>query len=132
MSTNREKLIKEIFADALEGSFWIEIDAPLSERERALLETRYRHVDPGQVEALIRALTTLRTGEIQPHYITWYGFYEGRTPWRTDPIALAFIFGLRTLDEIEAAFPGRLYELMITRPLPRVAAGAPGGPTRTP
>jgi len=121
-----------IFADALEGSFWIEINAPLSERERVLLETRYRHLDRGQVDTLMGALTTLRTGEIQPHYITWYGFYEGRTPWRTDPIALAFIFGLRTLEEIEAAFPGRLYELMITRPLPRVAAGAPGGPTRTP
>lgn len=41
-----------------------------------------------------------------------YGFYEGHTSWRVDPIAFAFIFGLRSLDEIEAAFPGRLYKTL--------------------
>ena len=41
-----------------------------------------------------------------------YGFYEGHTQWRTDPIAIAFVFGLRSLEEIEAAFPGRLPEVL--------------------
>jgi hypothetical protein len=35
-----------------------------------------------------------------------------RDPSPADPIAIALIFGLRTLDEIEAAFPGRLDEVM--------------------
>jgi hypothetical protein len=67
------------------------------------------------MDALVQSLTHIQTGEIQPHYVTWYGFYEGRTPWRTDPIALALTFGLRTLEEIEAAFPGLLYEVMMAR-----------------
>jgi len=50
-------------------------------------------------------LTHLQTGEMEPHYIQWYGFYEGHTAWRTDPIVIAFIFGLRSLEEIESAFP---------------------------
>jgi hypothetical protein len=35
-------------------------------------------------------------------------FYEGHTAWRTDPIAIAFMFGLKSIDEIEAAFSGQL------------------------
>ena len=54
----------------------------------------------------------MQTGEMEPYYVMRYGFYEGHTPWRVDPIAIAFIFGLRSLDEIEADFPGRLYETL--------------------
>jgi len=104
-----------VFADGIEGSFWIEITGDLTEPERAFLKKHYAQLDPRQMNALVRSLTQIRTGEIQPHYVTWYGFYEGRTPWRTDPIALAFTFGLHTLEEIEAAFPGRLYEVMMAR-----------------
>jgi len=50
--------------------------------------------------------------------VMWYGFYEGKTPWRTDPVALAFVFGLRTLQQIEAAFPGRLYEVLMRHRVP--------------
>jgi len=42
----------------------------------------------------------------------WYGFYEGHTQWRADPLAIAFIFGLRSLEALEKAFPGRLYQVM--------------------
>jgi hypothetical protein len=47
-----------------------------------------------------------------------YGFYEGHTDYRADPIAIAFIFGMRSLEQIEAAFDGRLYEAL-TRPFTR-------------
>jgi len=47
-----------------------------------------------------------------PYYIMRYGFYEGHTDYRADPIAIAFIFGMRSLEEIEAAFEGRLYEVL--------------------
>jgi len=45
---------------------------------------------------------------MEPHYIQWHGFYEGHTTWRTDPIVIAFIFGLRSLEEIVSAFPDGL------------------------
>jgi hypothetical protein len=116
LSAGDTKGVQEsVFADGLEGSFWIEIGRNLTDSERELLRRRYPRLDPVQMDALIRSLTRIRTGEMEPHYVMWYGFYEGLTPWRTDPVAIALVFGLRTLEEIEAAFPGRLYELMMTR-----------------
>ena len=47
-----------------------------------------------------------------PYYIVRYGFYEGHTEYRADPIAIAFIFGIRSLAEIEMAFPGTLREAL--------------------
>jgi hypothetical protein len=104
-----------IFADGLDGAFGIEIGTDLTEAERAFLRARYSRLEPGAMDAFVQSLTRIRTGEIQPHYIMWYGFYEGTTPWRTDPVALALVFGLRTLEQIEAAFPGQVYDLMMTR-----------------
>ena len=49
---------------------------------------------------------------MEPYYVMRYGFYEGHTSWRVDPITIAFIFGLKSLDEIEAAFPDNLYEAL--------------------
>ena len=104
-----------IFADGLDGAFGIQIGTDLTEAERAFLRARYSRLDPVAMDVLVQSLTRIRTGEIEPHYIMRYGFYEGTTPWRTDPVALAFVFGLRTLEQIEAAFPGQLYDLMMTR-----------------
>jgi len=104
-----------IFADGLEGFFWIEISRDLTQPELAFLMKRYGHLAPDRMDAFVRALTRLRTGEMEPHYIQWYGFYEGRTPWRVDPITIALVFGLRTVEQIEAAFPGRLYDLLMAR-----------------
>jgi hypothetical protein len=104
-----------IFADGIEGSFWIEITGEITAQERAFLNKQYGRLGEGEMDRLVRALTRIRTGEIQPHYITWYGFYEGKTPWRTDPITIAFVFGLRTLEQIENAMPGRLHEVLMTR-----------------
>lgn len=70
---------------------------------------------------------------MKPQYIMRYGFYEGNTPWRTDPIAIAFVFGLRTLEQIESAFPGRLHQALTEHFLaarPRGAATGGGAPTR--
>jgi hypothetical protein len=104
-----------IFADGIEGAFWIEISRDLTGPERAFLEKHYGHLGADRMETLVRALTSIRTGEIQPHYVQWYGFYEGQTPWRVDPIAITLVFGLRSLGEIETAFPGRLDAMMMAR-----------------
>jgi hypothetical protein len=104
---------ESIFDDGLEGAFCIKIRRRLSSEEEELLQQRYAHLPPERREALARRLTSIQTGEMQPHYIQWYGFYEGHTSWRTDPVAIAFIFGLRTLDEIEGIFPGRLDQVLM-------------------
>jgi hypothetical protein len=103
---------ESIFADGLEGYFHIEIRRPPTPQEEALLRRRYGHLSPDRWALLLERLSAMQTGEIEPHYVQWYGFYEGHTEWRVDPIAIAFVFGLRTLDEIEAAFPGRLDEVL--------------------
>jgi hypothetical protein len=40
-------------------------------------------------------------------------FFEGHTIWRTDPIAIAFMFGLRSIEQIEDAFSGELDRVMV-------------------
>jgi len=59
-------------------------------------------------------LGRIETGEMVPFYIMRYGFYEGHTAYRADPIAIAFIFGLRTLDEIQDTLDEDLYTLLTT------------------
>jgi hypothetical protein len=103
---------ESIFDDGLEGAFWIEIKRRPTPDEEALLKRKYGHLTPERWSLLLERLSAMQTGEIEPHYVQWYGFYEGHTEWRVDPIAIAFIFGLRTLDEIEAAFPRRLDEAL--------------------
>jgi hypothetical protein len=67
---------------------------------------------PAQLEDLEERLSHIHFSEMAPYYIMQYGFYEGHTKWRADPIALAFVFGLRSLEEIEKAFPGTLDEVL--------------------
>ena len=57
---------------------------------------------------MVAALSSFHTGEMVPYYIMRYGFYEGHTGYRAEPIAIAFIFGLKSLEQIESAFEGRL------------------------
>ena len=41
-----------------------------------------------------------------------YSFYEGHTDYRADPIAIAWIFGFKSLEQIEAAFEGKMYDTL--------------------
>jgi hypothetical protein len=61
---------------------------------------------------LKKQLTSLHFSEMVPYYIMRYGFYEGHTDYRADPIAIAWIFGLKSLEEIEETFKGKLYEAL--------------------
>ena len=47
-----------------------------------------------------------------PYHIMRYGFYESHTDHRSDPIAIAYLFGLRDIHEIESVFQGELYEAL--------------------
>jgi len=103
---------KSIFKDGLDGAWTIKIRRALDEKEQTFLNQAHAHLDPAQRDTLVTRLTEMLTGEMQPFYIYRYGFYEGHTAWRTDPIAVAFMFGLKPLEEIEAAFAGQLHAVL--------------------
>ncbi len=103
-----------IFDDGIDGAFYIDIKRTPDQKETEFLRQRYAHLSPEQMDAMIKRLSEILTGEMEPMYITRYGFYEGHTGWRTDPVTIAFIFGLKTIKEIEACFPGRLDKILTT------------------
>jgi hypothetical protein len=106
---------ESIFNDEIVGAFDINFYRELDGQERAFLREKYPHLSEEQMADLVQKLTHINTGEMEPYYVMRYGFYEGHTNYRVDPIAVAFIFGLRTLQEIESAFPDRLYEILSMR-----------------
>jgi len=103
---------ESIFDDEISGAFQINFSRALDEKETALLSRKYSRLNKEQMAELIEKLSHIRTGEMEPYYVMRYGFYEGHTGYRVDPIAIAFLFGLRTLEQIEALFDGTLYEVL--------------------
>lgn len=101
-----------IFNDGIEGGFYIRIWRELDERELAFLGSRYNHLTTAERDKFVSLLSSFNTGEIEPQYIMRYGFYEGHTYWRTDPITLSFVFGIKSLEELESLFPGKLYDIL--------------------
>ncbi len=99
-----------IFNDGIEGGFYIHLWYSLSKDEEAFLRTRYPHLTASEFDWLKEHLTHIHTGEMEPQYIMRYGFYEGHTFWRADPIAIAFIFGIKDLNDLDRIFGNRLYE----------------------
>ena len=103
---------ESIFNDGILGMWQFEIRRELNPYEIKFLQENYSHLDAEQMKGLIKKLTYIHTGEMVPFYIIRYGFYEGHTSYRADPIAITFIFGLKSLEEIENAFKGNLYETL--------------------
>lgn len=101
-----------IFNDEILGYWQIEMWRDLDKEEKAFLSREYSNLSDEEMAQLLKKLSHIHTGEMAPYYIMRYGFYEGHTSYRADPIAIAFIFGLRSLDEIESAFKGKLYETL--------------------
>jgi len=101
-----------IFHDEIQGRFDIDVQRMLTPAERLFLQEKYAHLSAAQMAELEGKLTRFHFSEMVPYYIMRYGFYEGHTDYRADPIAIACIFGLRTVEEIENAFSGRLYRAL--------------------
>jgi hypothetical protein len=101
-----------LFNDGYRGGSDIDIWRDLNEDEEQFIRNKYARLSEKQIAEMIKKVSSMHTGELEPYYIMHYGFYEGHTDYRTDPVAIAFIFGLRSLEEIEAAFPGKVYEVM--------------------
>ena len=104
---------KSIFDDKIEGGFHIKLWREFEKEDINLLKERYGKLSATRFDSLKTLLSFINTGEIEPQYIMRYGFYEGHTFWRTDPIAISFIFGLKSLDELERIFEGKLCEHLI-------------------
>jgi hypothetical protein len=101
---------KSIFNDNIEGAFHLKIWRETDAGDLQFLKEKYKHLSEAKFRALMEHLSILNIGEMQPQYIMRYGFYEGHTFWRADPIAIAYIFGIKNIREIESIFPGKLYE----------------------
>ncbi len=101
------------FGDGIEGAVHVFLEREPEPAEKALLDRRYRHLGAEKREALDRRLFSMATGEMQPFYIVRYGFYEGHTMWRVDPIAIASIFGLRPIADLDTDFAGTLGDALL-------------------
>jgi len=110
---------ESLFDDEILGKFQIEIWRQPDQNEKAFLREKYPDLTNDQMEAFLKKLSHINTGEMVPYYIMRYGFYEGHTDYRADPISIAWIFGLRSLEQIEAAFEGKLDEALSMGILPQ-------------
>jgi hypothetical protein len=103
---------ESIFRDEIQGTWDISVRRELSSAEKSFLAGRYSRLYGNACEDLEARLSHLRIGEMAPFYIMRYGFYEGHTAWRADPIAISFIFGLRRIEELANAFGDDFYETL--------------------
>ena len=103
---------KSIFNDNIEGAFYINLWREFDNSEISFLNEHYKHLPIQELEKLKTLISNMNSGEMEPQYIMRYGFYEGHTYWRTDPIAIAFIFGFKSLEELDKIFNGNLYEIL--------------------
>jgi hypothetical protein len=101
-----------IFNDEIQGQYTLKIWRELQPGENVFLSDKYSHLNDEQRAEVIDDLSTIESGEMAFYYIMRYGFYEGHTEFRTDPIAVAFIFGLRSLEDIDHAYEGDLYKAL--------------------
>ena len=104
---------RSIFNDGIDGAFHIKLWREISQPELSFLKNKYSSLSEEQFDTMIEKLSFLNVGEMQPQYIMRYGFYEGHTFWRADPIAITFIFGLRSIEEIERSLNGRLFDYLV-------------------
>jgi hypothetical protein len=104
---------ESIFNDEILGYWEIEMSRELDQKEKDFLLKEYPDLTEEGMDRLIKKISYIHTAEMAPYYIMRYGFYEGHTDYRADPIAIAFIFGLRSLEEIESAFKGELYKILM-------------------
>ena len=104
---------ESIFHDEIEGKYDIQVWRNLNKKELEFLKRKYSGLTQTDFKKMIEKLTHLHLSEMLPYYIMRYGFYEGHTDFRCDPVATAFIFGLRSMEEIDEACEGEIYIALI-------------------
>lgn len=101
-----------IFDDEIQGQYTLKIWRDLESGEKEFINKHYSHLNEDRIAELIEGLSSIETGEMAIYYIMRYGFYEGHTDYRADPIDIAFIFGMRNLEELDDAFDGNLHKFL--------------------
>jgi hypothetical protein len=104
---------ESIFNDNITGGFYIKLWREFEDHEVKFLSKHYHHLPADELQELKTLLSVINTGEMEPQYIMRYGFYEGHTFWRTDPIAITFIFGLKSFEELDRIFKNKLNEILL-------------------
>ncbi len=84
----------------------------MNHEEIAYLNEKYSDLKAEQMNELRKKLSHIHTGEMAPYYIMRYGFYEGHTAWRADPIAISFIFSINSVSEMDRLLDHDLYTLL--------------------
>lgn len=105
---------ESIFDDEILGSGHFEMWREPGDEELAFLETNYSQLSLEQYDTLQKMLYHIHTGEMVFFYINRYGFYEGHTEYRADPVSIALVFGLKSLDAVHEAAGGDLYTYLMT------------------
>ena len=101
---------ESIFNDEILGSGHIYISRELKKEEQEFLNQNYGNLPEDKFEELKNMLFVIHTGEMVFFYINRYGFYEGHTEYRIDPVAVALIFGMRSIKDVHNAAGGELYK----------------------
>jgi hypothetical protein len=101
-----------IFNDEIQGRYNIHVDRNFTIQEDEYLKEKYGQLSDNEMDELKHKLSHLDFSEMLPYYIMQYGFYEGHTDYRCDPVAIAFIFGLKNIEEIDNELEGRLFNIL--------------------
>ena len=100
------------FFDEVQGRYNIHIDRKPTNKEEQLIDNNYSQISKSELKELKQKLINLDFSEILPYYIMRYGFYKGHTDYSCDPVSIAFIFGLKNIEEIDIAVDGDLYSTL--------------------
>ena len=103
---------ESIFNDEVQGYWQIEMRRELGEEKETFLAELYPDLTEEEMVVLTVKLSYIHTGEMAAFYGMRYGFYEGHTDYRADPVSIASVFGLRSLEELEGAFENDLYRTL--------------------
>ncbi|MDX1286181.1 MAG: hypothetical protein R3182_14260, partial [Draconibacterium sp.] len=101
---------ESIFNDEILGTGHIEIWRELTQKELQFLKKKYAQLSPNQFEKLKKKLSHFHTSEMVFFYINRYGFYEGHNEYRPDPVTVALIFGLTTIEKAHRTCGGNLLD----------------------
>lgn len=105
---------ESIFNDEILGSGHIEIWRELNTGELEFLKKNYAHLSNNQFGELINMISHIHTGDMVFFYINRYGFYEGHTEYRVDPVSVVLIFGLKSIEDVHNVCGSDLFRYFTT------------------
>ncbi|WP_297085618.1 hypothetical protein [uncultured Draconibacterium sp.] len=105
---------ESVFNDEILGTGHLELWRETTSEEKEFLKKHYANLNQEELNVLEQKLKYLHTGEMVFFYINRYGFYEGHTEYRVDPVTVAFLFGLKSIEELHRLANGDLYAYFTT------------------